>query len=122
MTRRICSMTPRSRPLPAAARGGASALGMEMIIDALRHRLADAVDALEVGEAGAGDAARRAEMMQQRLLALAADTGDLVERRDADLLGAARAMRADGEAMRLVAQALQEVQHRILGIEAEGRL
>src|SRR6185312_9567731 len=97
-------------------------LGMEMVIDALRHRFADAVDALEIGEAGARDAARRAEMMQQRLLALAADAGNLVERRHADLLGAARAMRADGEAMRLVAQALQEVEHRVLGIEAEGRL
>src|SRR5229473_4969970 len=32
-----------------------------------------------------------------------------------------RAMRADGEAVRLVAQALQEVEHGVLGVEAQGR-
>ena len=36
--------------------------------------------------------------------------------------GAPRAMRADGEAMRLVAQALQEIEHRIARLEREGRL
>ena len=48
--------------------------------------------------------------------------GDLVERRAADRLGAPRAVRADGEAMRLVAQALEEIEHGIARLEAERRL
>src|SRR6185437_2974908 len=53
-----------------------------------------------------------------RLLASRADTRDLVERRHADRLLAARAMRADGEAMRLIAQTLQEIEHRVARLEA----
>src|SRR5262249_10298925 len=43
-------------------------------------------------------------------------------RRTRDVLGASRAMSADGEAMRLVAQPLQEIEHRIARLEREGRL
>ena len=90
------------------------AFGMEMVINLLGHRLADALDPFEIGEPGAGDAARRAEMMQQRLLAPRADAGDLVERRGADRLGAPCPVGADGEAVGLVAQALQVIEHRVL--------
>ena len=52
-----------------------------MIINLFCDGFADAGDAFEIGQPGAGDAAGRAEMVQQRLLAPRADAGDLVERR-----------------------------------------
>ncbi len=45
-------------------------------------------------------------MMQERTLAPRADAGDLVERRGADRLDAAGAVRADREPVRLVPEAL----------------
>ena len=45
--------------------------------------------------------------------------GDLVERRAADRLVALGAMRADREAVRLVAQPLQEIEHRVARFERE---
>src|SRR5215472_9044053 len=93
---------------------------MEMVVDALRHGFADALDPLKIGKSRTGDAARRAEMMKQRLLAPRADAGNLVERRAADRLHPPGAMGADGEAMRLVAQPLQVIEDRIFRIEAEG--
>src|SRR5689334_86804 len=92
-----------------------------MLVDLLRDRLADAGDALEIGEARARDAARRAEMMEEGALPPRADAGDLVERRGAYRLGAPRPVRADGEAVRLVPESLQEVEDGVLGVEAEGR-
>ena len=59
--------------------------------------------------------------MQQRALAVCADAGHFVERRASEFVGAARAMSADGETMRLVAQPLQEVEHRIARLEGERR-
>src|SRR5260370_23904613 len=82
------------------------ALGMEMIINLFCHRLADALDLGEVRKARARHAARGAEVMQQRLLALGADAGDLVERRGTEHLDAPGAMRADREAVRLVPEPL----------------
>ena len=61
-------------------------------------------------------------MPEQRALARRADAGNFVERAFAHRLFALGAVRADGEAVRLVAQTLHEVQHRIVGREAEGRL
>ena len=58
--------------------------------------------------------------MQQRALAARPDAGDLVERIAHHLLLAPRPVRADGEAMRLVAQALDEIEHRIAHRQAEG--
>ena len=93
---------------------------MEMVIDAACHGFADALDPLQIRKSGAGDAARRAEMMKQRLFASRADAENLVERRATDRLHPLGTMRADGEAMRLIAQTLQIVEHGIFGIEAEG--
>src|SRR5260221_9800382 len=70
----------------------------------------------------AGHAARRAEMVQERLFTMGADTGNVIEQRMTDALGALGAMRADGKTMRLVAQTLHEVEYGIAWIEAEGRL
>ena len=60
-------------------------------------------------------------MMQQRLLAPGADPGDLVERRMPDRLRSPGAVGADGEAVRLVAQPLQEIEHGIARVERERR-
>ena len=49
------------------------------------------------------------------------DAGDLVERALGEVLLAARAVRADGEAMRLVAQPLDEIERRIARREPERR-
>ena len=70
-------------------------------------------DLRQIGERGALDRLQRAEMMQQRALARRADAGDFLQAGLADVLLAARAVRADGEAMRLVAQPLDEIEHRI---------
>ncbi len=82
---------------------------MEVVVDGLRHGLADAVHGLEVREAGFGDALGRAEAVQQGAFALGSDAGDLVELGGYQGLGAARPVAADGEAVGLVAQALQEI-------------
>ena len=78
-------------------------------------------NAFEFPEPGPGDGSRRAEMVQQRLLAARADTGDLVERRAPQGLGPLGAVGADGKPMRLVAQALQEIEHGVARVERERR-
>src|SRR3546814_5746680 len=78
-------------------------------------------DLLQVSEAGPGDAAGRAEMMQQRLLASGADPGDLVQRIAAQRLGPACPMGLDREPVGLVAQSLEKVQHRVAPLQQIGR-
>ena len=114
-------VAPRERGEWARRIAGILAVGMEMIINLFCDGFADAADPLDLGEPGARHGSRRAEMMQQRVLALGADAGDLVERRAPDRLGPLGAMRADREAVRLVAQPLQEIEHRIARLERERR-
>src|SRR5919106_4594507 len=80
----------------------------EVVMDFLGERVGDAGHCLDVLEGGDGHCTGAAEMMQQGALAAGADARHLVERRPGDVRGAARAMRADDEAMRLVPQPLQE--------------
>src|SRR5690349_3225652 len=96
------------------------ALAMKVVIDLFGDRLADAGHGFEVGEAGRRDPLRRAEMEQQGALALAADARDLVQRRAGDVGGAPGPVGPDGEAMGLVAQALQVVEDGVAGLQAEG--
>src|SRR4051812_26676295 len=95
------------------------AVGMEVLIDLFRDRLADPRDLLEIGKPGPRDRPHRAEMMQQRLAPRRADAADLVELRAAERLLAACPVAADRETMRLVPQALQEVQHGVARIERD---
>src|SRR5271169_3662306 len=92
-----------------------------MVVDLTRYRLADAGDGFQVGEASRRHAPRRAEMEQQSSLPLAADAGNLVQRRSRDVGRALGTMGSDGKAVSLVAQPLEVIEHRILGLEAEGR-
>src|SRR5690606_8437119 len=71
-------------------------------------------------ERRARDGLRRAEVMQQGPLARRPDTHDLVERIAADVALALGPVGADGEAVRLVAQALDEMERRIARRQAEG--
>jgi hypothetical protein len=59
-------------------------------------------------------------MVEERALARRTDAADLGEAGRADVLLAPAAMGADGEAVGLVAQALQKVEHGIARLEAEG--
>ena len=68
---------------------------------------------LQVAEPGHLHPARRAEMVEQRALAGGADAVDLVQLALPERLRAAGAVGGDGETVRLVAQPLQEIQHRV---------
>src|SRR6218665_3559051 len=61
-------------------------------------------------------------MLQQGTFAGRADALDLVERVPDDVLLATRAMRADGKAVSLVAEALDKVENRIAVRQHEGVL
>src|SRR6186997_1041725 len=93
-----------------------------MVMNLLRQRVGDSGHRLDVLERRRTDRTGAAEMVQQRTLARRADAGHLVERRAGDVGAASRAVGADGEAMRLVAQTLEEVEHRITRLERERRL
>ena len=82
------------------------------IIDRPRDSFTDARSAFQIGKRRRPHLARGAEMQQQRALARRADAGNLVERAGADRAAAFLAVRADGEAVGFVAQALED-----LGIE-----
>src|SRR5215469_11953405 len=92
-------------------------IGMEMIINLFGDGFADAANPLKLAEPGAGDNSCRAEMAKQRLLASRADPSDLVERRASQRFCSLGTMRPDREAMRLVAQALQEVKDGVARVE-----
>src|SRR5687768_11538214 len=83
---------------------------MQVAVDALGERPADALDLGDVVDGGGLDAAQAAEMLDQRLPALRADAGDLVQHRGGARLAAPRAMADHREAVRLVADRLDEVQ------------
>src|ERR1019366_1237962 len=86
---------------------------MKMRVNPAGDFLVDARCRLQVAEARHLHAAGRAEMVQQCSFAGRADPLNLVQFTLPDGLRTARPMRGDGETMRLVADALQEVQDRI---------
>src|SRR5438445_4325202 len=91
----------------------------EVVMDFLGDRFGDARHRLDVLDRGDRDRPGTAEMVQQGTFATGTDAGDLVEGGACEVGGAAGAMRADGEAMGLVTQALQEVEHRVARLERE---
>src|ERR1700687_1145918 len=93
---------------------------MEEIIDLARGFRIDAGDLLQIRNRSAFDRLERSEMPQQRPLAGRADPGDLLQPGLADVAPPPLAMRSDREAMRLIAQALDEIEHRVARLEPEG--
>ena len=59
-------------------------------------------------------------MAEKGAFARRADAGDLVERVPRQVDPTAGPVRADGEAVRLVAEALDEIEHRIARLQHEG--
>src|ERR1700685_528666 len=86
---------------------------VEELVNPPRRFGADAFDLHQVGDRGALDGFERAEVMQQRAFARRSDAGALLKAGLAHIARPAGAMRADGEAMGLVAQPLDEIEHRV---------
>ena len=95
---------------------------VEEVVDRPRRRGIHARRLDQVLQGGALDRLDGAEMVQQRALAGRADAGDLVEGVLDQLALALGPVRADGEAVRLVAQALHEIERRIARRQLERRL
>jgi hypothetical protein len=91
-------------------------------VNAARGLGVDAGDLREIIEGSALDCLQGAEVAQQRALARRADARDLLQAGLANIAFAFRPMRADGKAMGLVAQALQEIKHGIARRQLERRL
>ena len=79
---------------------------MKKGVDAARGFRADTLDLLEVRQRGPFDRLKRTEMQKQRPLAGRSDAGNLLQAGFAQVAFTARAVGADGKAVRLVAQAL----------------
>src|ERR1700687_582083 len=86
---------------------------MEEFVYPLRRFGTDALDLHQVGDRGALDRLERAEVVQQGALARRPDAGDFLPARLAYIARTPRRVRADGETMGLIAQPLDEVEHRI---------
>ena len=91
---------------------------MEVVVNGLRQSAADAFDRGQVGDARPRYRFGRSEGLQQGLLARGSYAGDLVQRIGANRLGPPGPVRADGEAVRLVAQPLDVIEHRIALLRA----
>src|SRR6476646_2965647 len=86
---------------------------MEKPINSSRRFGADTIDLHQICDRGALDRLERAKVMQQRALARRPDAGDFLQAGLAQVAHAARAVRADRETVRLIAQPLDEIKHRI---------
>ena len=85
---------------------------VEIVINSARGIGVDAGNLGQIGERGPLDRLQRAEMMKQRALSRRPDAGDFLQAALADVALSPRAVRADGESVRLVAQPLDEIEQR----------
>ena len=88
------------------------ALIMQLPVNAPCQRRADARGLGQVFDAGPGDLAQAAEVAQQAAAPFFADAVDVLQGRSGARFGPALAVAADGEAVRLVAHALNQAQRR----------
>src|SRR5690606_34968875 len=91
--------------------GTRSTAGVKIVIDRLCRGRVDSGNRLKVGQGGALDCHQGAEMAQERTLASRADAGNFLQATAADIALTPRSVRADCEAMRFVAQTLNEIEH-----------
>src|SRR6202021_2057373 len=96
-----------------------SRLGVEKLENFAGAFGADPWNLAEVGDRGPLDLLQRSEMVQQSALARRADARNFLQSGFANVLFAQFAVRPDHEAMRLVAQPLDEIQYRIARLELE---
>src|SRR5206468_8424720 len=94
-------------------------LSVELREDSLRERTADSGHMRKIVDACRLYALQAAEMREQRMAALGPDAADLLQRRGRSRLAAPGAMALDGEAVRLVANPLQQVQPRMVRRQRE---
>src|SRR6478672_8412919 len=99
--------------------GGLHRLVMKEGVDFARGLRADAGDLGKVGGCCAFDRLERSEVMQQRALAARSHPGNFLQARFANIAAAPDAVRADREAVCLIAQALNEIKHGIARLELE---
>src|SRR6202022_668690 len=85
-------------------------LRREEALHALRQLEVEAFPLRDLLGPGRPDAPERSKMAEQRALALVADAGDLLQDRAEVALAAQLAVEGDGEPVRLVAQACEQVQ------------
>src|SRR5712671_6592546 len=88
---------------------------VQMLVDALGERAADPPHFRDIVHRRGLHAAQSAKVLDQRLAALRADAGNLVEHRGSARLSAPSSMADDGKAVRLVADRLDEMQARMRG-------
>src|SRR5258706_16345140 len=88
--------------------------GMQVAVDLFRERTADAVHFGNFIDGSRLHALQAAEMREQLLPAPRSDAGNLGEHRGGARLAALGTMADDGEAVRLVADALDQVQAGVL--------
>src|SRR6266700_1491781 len=89
--------------------------GMELLVDFFRELATDPLDLGQVLDARADHALQPAEPRQQLPAALDADPGNALQGGGRAAPGAARAVAGDGEAVRLVADPLYQVQASVVG-------
>ena len=87
---------------------------MQGVVNLLCDGQIDAADLGQLIDTGAGDAPDGAEVQQQLLLPLWPDAWDRIQLRAANCTLTGLAVRADGKAVRLVAQPLQMQQRRVV--------
>src|SRR5256886_5469956 len=92
---------------------------VEEVVDLARGLGADPGHLGKISQRRALDRLERAEMVEQGALAGRADARDLLQSRLADVTAAPDAVRADREAMRLVAPPFDGIERRIARLELE---
>src|SRR5256886_4155968 len=92
---------------------------VEEVVDLARGLCADPGHLGKISQRRALDRLERAEMVEQGALAGRADARDLLQSRLADVAAAPHTVRADREAMRLVAQPFDKIERRIARLELE---
>src|SRR5882757_3807721 len=95
-------------------------LGVEKLENLAGTLGADAGNLTEVGDRGPLDLLERSEVMQQGTFARRSDARNLLQAGLADVLFAQLAVRADDEAVGLVAQPLDEIEHRVARLQLDG--
>src|SRR2546425_11944164 len=82
--------------------------GMELLVDFFRELATDPLDLRQVLYARAHDALQAAEAREQPLAAFGADPRNALQRRSGAPLGASRPVPGDGEAVRFIANPLDQ--------------